>query len=118
MLVTPSLTPSHPTRPRSQEFLSKCAKEGTRETAHLVAATSLPELKEREQQYSSGFGASPGNGYGRGGYGGGRGGSGYNNGRSGGFGGRGSSGGRGGGRGGSGFGGRGGGRGGRGFGRS
>lgn len=112
--------PPPPSAPAPQEFLSKCAKEGTRETAHLVAATSLPELKEREQQYSSsGFGASPGGGYGRGGYGGGRGGSGYNNGRSGGgFGGRGGSSGRGGGRGGSGFGGRGGGRGGRGYGRS
>ncbi|EFN57631.1 hypothetical protein CHLNCDRAFT_20835, partial [Chlorella variabilis] len=90
----------------AKEFLAKCGKnEGTRATAHLQVATSLPELKEREQQYGgggAGFG-SPGNGFQRaGGYGG----------RGAGYGGRGGS--SGGGRGG--FGGRGGSSGGRGFG--
>ncbi|KAL4859742.1 DEAD-box ATP-dependent RNA helicase 7 [Chlorella vulgaris] len=87
------------------EFLAKCGKhDGTRPMAHLVAATSLPELKEQPQYSSGGFGGSPGGyGGGRGGYGGGRGGSSWGGGRGGGGGGRGGSsggrGGRGGGRG-------------------
>jgi hypothetical protein len=80
-----------------EEFLDKCGKgEGIRPTGYLTTITSLPELKEREQQQQYGGGASGGfqrGGYGSG-YGGGRGGrGGSSNGRGAGRGG--SSGGRG-----------------------